>query len=173
MPRLELPLAFSLSTTNALQPRMSCGIRRPLHEHHPSARPRSPPPLASQETLKGSSSLLATCLPVRQKAIQQFHRLVRSSLIPHLRLRLDRNALDGYLIQVTMHYVEHTRGPPGRGSKVVTKERPVTKMVNASLRDIARADFVRVFLEAHALSDQYAAGPLSGPQFRLWWTGVK
>ncbi|RDX47813.1 hypothetical protein OH76DRAFT_1419438 [Lentinus brumalis] len=77
-----------------------------------------------------------------------------------------------YLLQVSMNYVEHTRGAPAKGSKVVPKACSVTKMVNAPLRDTTRAQFVQVFLDAHCLGDQYAAGPLSGPQFRLWWTGV-
>ena len=73
---------------------------------------------------------------------------------------------ENYLIQVTMAYIEQARGPPARGNKILSKERTITKMVNTP-------EFMHVFLNAHALSDEYAAGPHSGPLFCLWWTGVK
>ncbi|KAI0794060.1 hypothetical protein C8Q74DRAFT_1365587 [Fomes fomentarius] len=80
--------------------------------------------------------------------------------------------VEGHLIQATMHYVEQARGPSQRGSKVVMKPLHVTKMVNAPLSGITRAEFVCAFLGAHGLAEQYAAGPHSGPKFKLWWTGV-
>ncbi|KAI0757493.1 hypothetical protein C8Q80DRAFT_1116617 [Daedaleopsis nitida] len=79
---------------------------------------------------------------------------------------------DVYLIQVMMTYVEATRSAPGRGSKVVPKPKSVTKIVSAPLAGLTRADFVRVLLDAHGLAEQYGPGPLSGPVFKLYWTGV-
>lgn len=71
-----------------------------------------------------------------------------------------------------MNYIETVRGAPARGSKVQTKAQHINKMVYAVLKDVARTDFVHLFLGAHNLNDQYAAGPHSGPIFKLWWTGV-
>ncbi|RDX56589.1 hypothetical protein K466DRAFT_606734 [Polyporus arcularius HHB13444] len=77
-----------------------------------------------------------------------------------------------YLVSVTMHYTEHIRGPVSRGSKVVPKMVQLTKMVHIALRGLTRANFVREFLDVHSLADQFAAGPLSGPTFKIWWTGI-
>lgn len=80
--------------------------------------------------------------------------------------------LEQYLVQALMGYIEQLRGPPSRGSKVVTKPVHLTKMVRVELQGISRAAFIHVFLTAHGLGDDYAAGPHSGPNFKMWWTGI-
>lgn len=72
-----------------------------------------------------------------------------------------------------MKYTEHVRGPPQRGSKLLSKQTNVTKMVSAVLRNTTRTDFIQIILGAHGLADLYHAGPHSGPNFKLWWTGIR
>lgn len=76
------------------------------------------------------------------------------------------------MVNATMYYTDIIKGPSQRGSKIQSKVMHVTKMVHALLAGTTRAEFIRVFLDAHGLADQYAAGPLTGPLFKLWWTGV-
>ena len=63
-------------------------------------------------------------------------------------------------------------GPSRRGSKMQSKLQQVTKMASVVLSGISRAEFVRTFLHAHGLGDDFAPGPHSGPSFRMWWTGI-
>ncbi|KAI0745585.1 hypothetical protein C8Q76DRAFT_688632 [Earliella scabrosa] len=73
-------------------------------------------------------------------------------------------AEDQYLIQVKMNYKEQGRGPPNWGSKVVTKNASISKMVNAPLRNISRAKFVATILEAHGLADHSSSGGQESPK---------
>ena len=167
-PLLEQPLGFSRYRIGGLLLLTSYDSRHPPSlPQFPRLKPLSP---------RGQCQCLP--LPTRLKVlgprvVVRWRPLVSPLLYPVLSMYTDFVIQEDYLIQVTMAYVEQARGPPARGSKILSKERTVTKMVNAPLRGISRAEFVHVFLNAHALGDEYAAGPHSGPLFRLWWTGVK
>jgi len=63
-------------------------------------------------------------------------------------------------------------GPGGRAPKGLVKQKPRTKMTNIVLDNITRADFIKAFLATHNLSDKYSPGVHSGPDFKLWWSGL-
>jgi hypothetical protein len=39
------------------------------------------------------------------------------------------------------------------------------------LEDISRAIFIKEFLAIHELENKFAAGAISGPPFKMYWTG--
>ncbi|KAI0743072.1 hypothetical protein C8Q80DRAFT_1192458 [Daedaleopsis nitida] len=134
--------------------------KAPLPENFMSIRAASPPP----QPISIPSS------PISQPGTQEKENMAPAQV----QAETPGTSPSGpeYLVQVKMNYIEQGRGAPQRGSKIQTRPQTVTKMVNAVLSGTSRTAFVRVILAAHGLEDQYEAGPLSGPPFKLWWTGV-
>lgn len=71
-----------------------------------------------------------------------------------------------------LHRTVFEKGPARAGSKLVERVKAVPQMTRIKLTpDWARATFVKSVLEPHGLADRYEAGPISGPELLLWWTG--
>ncbi|KAG6836198.1 hypothetical protein H0H93_010421 [Arthromyces matolae] len=87
---------------------------------------------------------------------------------------LNKTAIDeppaGFLVSVTMIF-SAPAAPNARGRSGVKKEKSV-KMERIKIDGITRTDFIKEFLRIHSLSDHYSPGVHSGPQFRIWWTGI-
>ena len=61
--------------------------------------------------------------------------------------------------------------PTGQG-KAVPKKSKITKM-EISLDSIMCVDFVKAILGVHHISDKFAPGVHSGPDFKMWWNGTR
>ena len=85
---------------------------------------------------------------------------------------LSAPASKDHLVNVTLVYPSMTAVPTGRG-KAVPKKSKITKMDAISLDSITRVDFVKAFLGVHGISDKFAPGVHSGPDFKMWWNGAR
>lgn len=86
---------------------------------------------------------------------------------------VDTYKLDvGYLVNVVLHRSAFEKGPARGGSKLIERVKAVPQMTRIKLTpEWARAQFIKSILEPHGLADRYEAGPISGPEVLLWWTG--
>jgi hypothetical protein len=70
-----------------------------------------------------------------------------------------------------MNYSAQVTGPVSRGSKLVTKKAKLISSDTVMLEDISHVVFIKSFLAIHDLDDKFAAGTISGPPFKMYWTG--
>ncbi|EDR02921.1 uncharacterized protein LACBIDRAFT_331920 [Laccaria bicolor S238N-H82] len=91
----------------------------------------------------------------------------------HYRTGVDSTApaSKGHLINVTLMYSSTTAAPTGWG-KAVPKKCKNTKMDMILLDSITCVDFVKAILGVHGISDKFAPGVHSGPDFKMWWNGA-
>ncbi|KAG2146365.1 hypothetical protein DEU56DRAFT_753832 [Suillus clintonianus] len=79
--------------------------------------------------------------------------------------------VEGHNVSVQMIYSAQVTGPVSRGSKLITKKAKLISSDTIVLEDISRAVFVKRFLAIHELEDKFAVGAISGPPFKMYWTG--
>jgi hypothetical protein len=80
-------------------------------------------------------------------------------------------ASHGHMVTIAMLYTLLEKG--GRGMKPVSKKKTLAKFDFIRLTEISRSAFITEFLRVHDLHDQFSAGMLRGPSFKLWWTGSR
>ncbi|KAG0695438.1 hypothetical protein DFH29DRAFT_1005463 [Suillus ampliporus] len=79
--------------------------------------------------------------------------------------------VEGHNVSVQMIYSAQVTGPVSRGSKLIMKKAKLISSDTIVLEDISRAVFVKIFLAIHELEDRFAVGAISGPSFKMYWTG--
>jgi len=62
--------------------------------------------------------------------------------------------------------------PAGHG-KLVSKKTKIMKMDTISLESITQVEFIKAILAIHNLSNKFTPGVHSGPNIKVWWTGVR
>lgn len=74
--------------------------------------------------------------------------------------------------------VYHTFGvierPPASGRaapKAKHKKETIVKPDNYHLDQLSRVELITAMLHAHGLEQQFRPGEISGPPFKIWWTG--
>lgn len=78
----------------------------------------------------------------------------------------------GHIVNVTLIYTAPAAPTVGR-AKAAPKKAKTTKMDNIPLESITRVDFIKAFLATHGLAETFSPGTHSGPDFKLWWTGMR
>jgi len=82
-----------------------------------------------------------------------------------------QSVVEGHNVSVHMNYSAQVAGPISRGSKLITKKAKLISIDIIVLEDISRVAFIKSFLAIHELEDKFAAGAISGPPFKMSWTG--
>jgi len=83
---------------------------------------------------------------------------------------LSVQAASPHKVNITMRYLAPTASGSWPG-KATMKKMTSTKLGHIALKGISRSAFVQEFLEVHALANEYSAGVINGPPFKMSWTG--
>jgi hypothetical protein len=92
-------------------------------------------------------------------------------IIVHNTVPIPLAVVKGHNVSVQMIYSAQVTGPVSWGSKLVTKKAKLISSDTIVLEDISYAMFIKRFLAIHELKDKFAAGAISGPPFKMYWTG--
>ncbi|TDL16342.1 hypothetical protein BD410DRAFT_832118 [Rickenella mellea] len=111
---------------------------------------------------------------------QHHYPRVRQDVVPpaEVPLSLSDDAGNDATVPVSVALItveSEARTTTGRGSakSAPPKKVTVTKMDHLSIiPSLTQADFISATLAVHDLSDDFRAGEHSGPQFKMWWTGL-
>ncbi|KAI0683134.1 hypothetical protein BC835DRAFT_1396910, partial [Cytidiella melzeri] len=79
---------------------------------------------------------------------------------------------DEYNVHVGLTRKVTVQKPSTRGTRSQVSRTTVTKADRVAINaTTTRAQFIEACLKIHDPQPKYAAGPVSGPRFSLWWTG--
>lgn len=76
-----------------------------------------------------------------------------------------------HMVSVTMHFSAQVPAANSRHCKLVSKRSKLVRFEEIEIEGSTRVKFIQSFLSVHQLADKYSPGILSGPAFRLFWTG--
>ncbi|KAF9229200.1 hypothetical protein BS17DRAFT_762875 [Gyrodon lividus] len=77
----------------------------------------------------------------------------------------------GHLISICMIQMVPENSLTNGRAKTLLKKQWTIKSDHIKLSNIGRTDFIKAWLKAHDLDEQFSPGVHSGPEFRMWWTG--
>jgi hypothetical protein len=99
--------------------------------------------------------------------------LVNSARLGGEARRNNQAVASGHIVNVTLVYSIPAAPTTGRGKAPGPKKSKIMKMDNIQLESISRTDFIKAFLATHGLAETFSPGPHSGPDFKLWWAGMR
>lgn len=84
-------------------------------------------------------------------------------------MSLHRASSDGYAIRATVLY------PPPfvPGAKPTKKMQPIIKVFTIDLKNATRYKLIQAILKVHGLAQAFQPGSVSGPSFKIYWSGSR